>query len=112
MIRIRPDQSPTSGTQWHVVVLPYGGPLAVVNVAVVPVQTANGQDDATVAGIASPPASAREAADMMPCENCGERVPAARHSLHVAYCTRHNTRCGVCGRVLRKVLMNESNGQQ
>lgn len=90
------------GTEWHVVVLPYKCDSCSITVSVVPVDAADGS-----AGLASPPASAKEAANMKVCENCGERVPAARYTLHTAYCARHNVRCATCGRVVRKVSRSE-----
>jgi hypothetical protein len=36
------------------------------------------------------------------CPNCEKMVPAARASLHQAYCSRNNSKCLVCERTLRK----------
>eukprot|EP00912_Choanoflagellata_sp_UC4_P000513 UC4_evm1s321 len=40
--------------------------------------------------------------DSIQCKNCMELVPKAQFSLHSAYCERHNLKCKVCDRVIRK----------
>lgn len=47
--------------------------------------------------------STSPAGKLQACGNCGEAVPVARLPLHQAYCERHNTRCGTCARVIRRV---------
>ncbi|EDQ92108.1 uncharacterized protein MONBRDRAFT_5807 [Monosiga brevicollis MX1] len=36
------------------------------------------------------------------CPNCGEQVPSSRLTMHTAYCVRHNKKCTICNRVVRK----------
>lgn len=37
------------------------------------------------------------------CDNCKERVPKGRLPLHQAYCLRHNMKCPICSKTIRKL---------
>jgi hypothetical protein len=86
---------------WYLSVKAYGAaPQCKANISVLP----SGETNAVEALREQ---STPSAGQLQACGNCGEAVPVARLALHQAYCERHNTRCGTCARVVRRVRVGK-----